>query len=97
MIINGLIETTRQVEIAVVGRIDQGILICLHLIGDFQLALLCQGIGNPDFQITRKTASSVSPLCIKGKSVITDFLYFKNRTIPAAGATMVAVWAIIGL
>ena len=91
MVINGLIETTRQVEVAVVGRIDQGILICLDLIRNFQLALLCQGIGNPDFQIARKAASPISSLCIKGESVIADFLYFKNRTIPAAGATMVAV------
>jgi len=75
----------------VVGRIDQGILICLDLIGDFQLALLCQGIGNPDFQIAREAASPVSPLCIKGEPVITDFLNLKNCTIPAAGATMVAV------
>ena len=91
MVINGLIETTRQVEIAMIGRIDQGILICLDLIGDFQLALICQGIGNPDFQIARKTASSVSLLCIKCEPVITDFLNLKNATIPAAGATMVAV------
>ena len=91
MIINGLIETTRQVEIAVVGRIDQGSLISLYLIRDFQLALLCQGIGNPDFQIARKAASSVRPLCIKGEPVIADFLNLKNATVPAAGATMVAV------
>ena len=91
MVINGLIETTRKVEIAMIGRIDQGILICLDLIGDFQLSLLCQGIGNPDFQIAREAASSVSPLCIKSEPVIADFLYFKNHTIPAAGATMVAV------
>ena len=95
MAVNGLREITRQVEIAVVGWIDQRILICCYLVADFIGTSFFQVIADPDFEIAGKSSCPICTLCVEGQAMVAHFNSFKQAGIPTSWTTVVTVASIV--
>ncbi|CRF30038.1 Uncharacterised protein [Streptococcus pneumoniae] len=84
MTVNRLREITRQVEIAVVGWIDQRILIGRHLVADFIGTSFFQVITDPNLEISREPSCPICTLCVESQAMIAYFFNFKQAGIPTS-------------
>ena len=90
------VVVARQVEVAVVGGIKDGILIAVGVVDDVQGAVGVQLIGDPDHGVAGEALVAIGTVQAEGDGIIGNELHIPQPLMPAVGAGMegVAVFVV---
>ena len=86
-----------QIEVAVVGHVENRVAVCNGIVGDVQTGIGFQRIGDADHGISRETLIARGAVKAQGDGIICVALHLPEAQVEAIGAAVEAVAAFVGM